>query len=78
MNERGSKNKMTLEKLIQVKVSMELYNEITREAILSGLTISQICRLRLSNKRIVDRLDLKGENRKFRPVQVQETRRNFE
>lgn len=57
---------------------MELYNEITREAILSGLTISQICRLRLSNKRIVDRLDLKGENRKFRPVQVQETRRNFE
>ena len=66
------------EKLIQVKVSTELYNELIKEVITSGLNLSQVCRLRLSGKRIVDRTEVKAENRRFRPVGVVETRRNFE
>lgn len=68
---------MVLEKLIQVKVSEQLYQELIKEAIQTGLTLSQICRLRLADKKIIDR-DQKGQHEKFRPVHPVETSREFQ
>lgn len=68
---------MKLEKLIQFKISKQLYDELVREAVMSGLSVSEICRLRLSNRKIVYR-DQKQENIRFRPVRPVETRTNSE
>jgi hypothetical protein len=69
---------MELHKLIQVKVSTELYNELIKEAVHSGLTISQVCRLRLSGKKIIDKNELDKENKpKFRPVHSSETKNAY-
>jgi len=62
---------MALTKLIQIKISAELYSELVKEVISSGLNLSQICRLKLSNKKIIDKNDLETENKsRFRPIQT--------
>ena len=61
---------MVLNKLIQIKVSTQLYEELLKESLLAGLTVSQACRLRLSNRKIIDRNELEKEDKpKFRPIQ---------
>jgi len=61
---------MVLNKLLQIKISEELHKELILEAITSGLTISEVSRLRLLNKKIVEKSTFEKENKpKFRPVQ---------
>ena len=45
---------MAQTKLLQIKISEELYNALIIEAMNSGLTISQVARMRLLNRKIVD------------------------
>jgi hypothetical protein len=63
---------MALTRLLQVKISEELYSELILEAMLSGLTVAQVARLRLSNKKIIDKSELDNRNNKTRFRSVQE------
>lgn len=61
---------MAMIKLLQVKISQELYNQLVLEAINSGLSVSQVARLKLSNKKIVGNELEKDSRAKYRPIQT--------
>jgi hypothetical protein len=71
---------MPLTKLIQIKISCQMYDELIRETIMTGLSLSQICRLKLLNKKIIDKNDLEKENKQTfrRPVQIIGARTPYE
>lgn len=62
---------MKMERVLQLRISEKLYDKILLEALLSGLSVAAVCRLKLWDKRIISKEEhdkLKSQGLRFRPI----------